>query len=81
MDKIWWGYLCENVNGISLLEKNQHEIFDKYISYNPNIFEKKINFDYKSPHLEEIVKRVFHPNNIERNSTLFYYDLFDEEYF
>jgi hypothetical protein len=63
-----------------LIEQNQDKIAWWILSRKEFIFEKKINFEYKSAHLEEIVKRVFHPNNIELNRILYNYDLFDEEY-
>lgn len=47
-----WEFLSDNSNAISLLEKNQNRIHNFEFSYNPSIFEKKMNTELLTKWLE-----------------------------
>jgi len=85
LDKINWQLLCSNPGAIEILEKNQDKLDYYYLSMNPNIFidEYKIacKEHFRKNIFEDLVKKIFHPNNLPKLSGLGYdiYDDFDDE--
>jgi hypothetical protein len=65
-DKIDWGWLSMNPNAIPILKKNLDKVDWYSLSINPNIFTYDYEFIEKRINIfkEELVMKVFHPQNI-----------------
>ena len=69
-EKIDWYELNKNSNAMHLLEKNQEEIDWDFLSLNPSIFKKMINYKYLYQRInmirEELMIKSMHPRRLER---------------
>ena len=76
-DKIVWCYLSSNPNAIPLLEQNPDKIDCLWLSENPNLLQLLTTIDYavlkekNKAFAEELVKHVFHPCRIVKQSAAF----------
>jgi hypothetical protein len=71
MDEILFpGYLSMNPNAMQLLEKNPDRIYWDWLSLNPSIFKKEINYKYLTERMnvirEELMMKCMHPSRLER---------------
>lgn len=68
--KLFWVFVSSNPKAIRLLEKNQDKIYWDWLSYNPSIFKKQINYKFLTDRMniirEELMMKCMHPKRLER---------------
>ena len=69
-EKAIWCNMSSNLNALHLLERNREKINWHFLSMNPSIFKKEINYNFLKERMniirEELIMKCMHPSRLER---------------